>query len=80
MTEQVEVTDMQLIQTGLEAKIENREKRRVVDMVVGEATRADHFSLNGYQRETNPLIKKEDIINFLNMYSQSLLSSIVTNS
>ena len=67
--EQVAVTDMPLIQTGLDAKIEKREKRRVVVMVVGEATRADHFSLNGYQRETNSLIKKEDIINFSNMYS-----------
>lgn len=67
--EQVAVTDMPLIQTGLDAKIEKREKRRVVIMVVGEATRADHFSLNGYQRETNPLIKQEDIINFSNMYS-----------
>ena len=33
------------------------------------ATRADRFSLNGYERETNPLLKNEDIINFTNMYS-----------
>ncbi len=58
-----------LIQTGLDAKIEKREKRKVVIMVVGEAVRADHFSLNGYERETNPLLKKENIINFPNMYS-----------
>jgi lipid A ethanolaminephosphotransferase len=32
-------------------------------MVVGETARADHFSLNGYSRETNPLLKKEKIIN-----------------
>ncbi len=67
--EQVAKTDMPLTQTGLDAKIEKREKRKVVIMVVGEATRADHFSLNGYQRETNPLIKQEEIINFSNMYS-----------
>ena len=45
------------------------EKKRVIIMVVGEAARADRFSLNGYEKETNPLLKKEDIINFSNMYS-----------
>ena len=39
-------------------------------MVVGEAARADRFSLNGYSKETNPLLKQEkDVINFSNMYS-----------
>ncbi|XPV68049.1 MAG: phosphoethanolamine transferase [Halarcobacter sp.] len=45
------------------------EKTELVIMVVGEAARADRFSLNGYEKETNPLLKKEDIINFPNMYS-----------
>ncbi len=44
-------------------------KRKIIIMVVGEAARADHFSLNGYKKETNPLLKKEDIINFSQMYS-----------
>lgn len=43
--------------------------RELIVLVVGEAARADHFSLNGYPRETNPLLKKEDIINFPVMYS-----------
>ena len=39
-------------------------------MVVGEAVRADHFLLNGYQRDTNPFLKgRDDIIDFSNMYS-----------
>ncbi len=42
---------------------------RLVIMVVGEAARADHFSLNGYQRETNPTLAHEDIVNFPQMYS-----------
>ena len=42
---------------------------KLIIMVVGEAVRADHFSLNGYKRETNPLIKKENIINFPNISS-----------
>jgi len=41
----------------------------LVIMVVGEASRADHFSLNGYEKETNPLLKKEHIINLPNVSS-----------
>ena len=57
---------------GEDAKVvkkadDNRSK--LVIMVVGEAARADHFSLNGYERDTNPLLEKDDIINFSNMSS-----------
>jgi lipid A ethanolaminephosphotransferase len=49
---------------GLDAQITHTLKEpKLVIMVVGEAARADHFSLNGYSRETNPLLKKEKIIN-----------------
>jgi lipid A ethanolaminephosphotransferase len=50
-------------------KTSENERPKLVIMVVGEAARADHFSLNGYDRETNPRLKQEDIINFTNMYS-----------
>jgi lipid A ethanolaminephosphotransferase len=33
-------------------------------MVVGETARGDHFSLNGYSRETNPHLKKHTIFNY----------------
>lgn len=33
--------------------------RELVIVVVGETARADHFSLNGYARETNPMLAKE---------------------
>ncbi|MGE4462702.1 MAG: phosphoethanolamine transferase [Arcobacter sp.] len=64
-----------LKEIGLDAKIipekttDGKIKRELVIMVVGEAARADRFSLNGYEKETNPLLKKEDIVNFPNMYS-----------
>ena len=48
---------------------EDEHHTELIIMVVGEAARADHFSLNGYGKETNPLLKKRDIINFSNMYS-----------
>ena len=55
---------------GTDAKIiKDGKPPKLVIMVVGEAARADHFSLNGYERETNLLLKKEQIINFEEMYS-----------
>ena len=54
---------------GLDAKIEKRDRKKLVIMVVGEAARADHFSLNGYENETNPLLKKQNIINLSNVSS-----------
>lgn len=48
---------------------EEDEKKELIIMVVGEATRADHFSLNGYERKTNPLLEQEDILNFSKMRS-----------
>jgi glucan phosphoethanolaminetransferase (alkaline phosphatase superfamily) len=35
-----------------------------VVIILGETTRGDHFSINGYPRETNPLLSKEDLITF----------------
>lgn len=49
---------------------------RLVVMVVGETARADRFSLNGYPRETNPLLKREDIVNFPNVMSAGTSTSI----
>lgn len=44
-------------------------KKKLIIIVVGETSRAMNFSLNGYSRETNPLLKKQDIINFQNASS-----------
>jgi len=38
-------------------------------LVVGETARAASFSLNGYERETNPRLRNEDIINFPSVYA-----------
>ncbi|VTM08717.1 membrane-associated, metal-dependent hydrolase [Pseudomonas aeruginosa] len=46
-----------------------REKKSLLVFVVGETARADHFSLNGYARETNPELKKQDILNFTQVHS-----------
>lgn len=43
--------------------------RKLTIVVVGEAARANRFSLNGYERQTNPLLEKEDIVNLSNISS-----------
>lgn len=59
-------TDAKVVEENTDEKNAHKE---LIILVVGEAARADHFSLNGYKKQTNPLLKKEDIINFSNMKS-----------
>jgi lipid A ethanolaminephosphotransferase len=50
---------------GLDARIPLADtSRELVILVVGEAARADHFGLNGYSRNTTPLLAQENLINF----------------
>jgi len=50
---------------AMDAKIDEPiPERELIVMVVGETARADRFSLNGYAKQTNPLLEQEDIINF----------------
>ncbi len=44
-------------------------KKNLYIFVVGETARADRFSVNGYSRETTPLLSKEKIISFSNVKS-----------
>jgi len=43
--------------------------RELIILVIGESARADHFSLNGYHRPTNPRLQQEGVISFRQMYS-----------
>lgn len=55
---------------GLDARIPATDTdRELIILVVGEAVRADRLSLNGYQRQTTPLLQKEDVVSFTQMYS-----------
>lgn len=58
-----------LKQIGLDAKRAENGERKLTIVVVGEAARANRFSLNGYERQTNPLLEKEEIVNFSKVYS-----------
>lgn len=46
-----------------------QEKPTLFVLVVGETARADHFGVNGYRRDTTPLIAQQNIINFPNVVS-----------
>ncbi|MCI5164726.1 MAG: phosphoethanolamine--lipid A transferase [Candidatus Electrothrix sp. GM3_4] len=61
--------EVKVVPLGLDATVKKNTERKIVILVVGEAARADHFSLDGYPRETNPLLKKEDIVNFSKVFA-----------
>ena len=55
---------------GIDANIPpTDEHRKLIVFVVGETARADHFSLNGYDKKTNPYLEKEDVISFKNVWA-----------
>ncbi len=60
--------DQTLIKVGQDAKkgalISQQQKKTVVILVVGEASRAENYSLGGYARETNPELKKQGVVYF----------------
>ncbi len=53
----------------LNAKAANQTKPILFVLVVGETARADHFSINGYDKPTTPLIAQQDIINYKKVFS-----------
>ncbi|GAD80811.1 phosphoethanolamine transferase [Vibrio ezurae] len=47
-----------------------KDAHQLIVLIVGETGRADHFSLNGYSRQTNPkLTQRKGVISFSNMTS-----------
>lgn len=71
VTDVFKANELTLTHIGLDAKQQPgvSKQRKLVIMVVGETARADHFSLNGYVKETNPLLKKQHIISFSDFWS-----------
>jgi lipid A ethanolaminephosphotransferase len=61
---------------GADALIsESDTHRELIILVVGETARADHFSLNGYPRKTNPLLEQES-----RLYSYTQIASCGTST
>ena len=66
----VETHQLPFVTLGEDARIPATDNtRELVIMVVGETARADRFSLNGYERKTNPLLEKENVISFSDFWS-----------
>ncbi|MEB8433543.1 phosphoethanolamine--lipid A transferase [Cocleimonas sp. KMM 6892] len=61
--------DAQLVLSDVHAVNGIPRKPSLVILVLGETARAMNFSLNGYERNTNPLLAKQDIINFSDVSS-----------
>jgi len=55
--------------TTLGASYAGHAKPPLLVMVVGETARADHFSLNGYPRDTNPGLAAAEVISFKDVLS-----------
>ena len=52
-----------------------RGKKSIIVLVIGDSARAENFSLNGYEKNTNPLLSQQSIINFPNTYSCSTMTA-----
>ena len=62
---------------ALDAKLSNTQKKPVLNIfIVGETVRADHLSLNGYSKNTNPLLSQQEIVNFSNVSSCATLTRL----
>ena len=48
---------------------EGAEKKRLTVIVVGETARAQNYNFNGYARDTNPMVRERDVLNFTNTTS-----------
>lgn len=47
----------------------SHEANELIVLVVGETARADRFSLNGYHRDTNPKLRRQDVVSFTQVTS-----------
>jgi lipid A ethanolaminephosphotransferase len=53
-----------------------QQKPTLLVLVIDETARADHFSINGYARQTTPRLAGEDIVNFTQMSSCGMETAV----
>ena len=56
------------------------DKKMVVVLVIGESARAKDFSLYGYDKKTNPLLEKEDVVVLKNSHSTATYTTASVHS
>ena len=54
----------EIAQDAKSSPSDSESERKLVIFVLGETARADHFSLNGYHKKTNPLLEQENVYSF----------------
>jgi lipid A ethanolaminephosphotransferase len=57
-------------------KLGSSGKPELMVMVVGETARADRFSLNGYHKDTNPMLTQQGVISLTNVSSCGTSTSV----
>ncbi|WP_353177400.1 phosphoethanolamine--lipid A transferase [Salinisphaera sp. T5B8] len=78
LTQTAEAADRSITSLGTDAHQQLRAgaPRRVVIVVVGETARAANFSLDGYDRDTNPRLSQRDLVNFTDFSSCGTSTSV----
>ncbi|CAM2870658.1 phosphoethanolamine transferase [Helicobacter burdigaliensis] len=66
----------ELRQIALDAKKQATKDKSILVLVVGETARANNYSLGGYEVDTNPYTKEENVIFFDNVYSCGTATAI----
>ena len=63
-----QMDNLPLVKIGEDAKqkavMKNGPRKNLTILIVGETSRAANFSLGGYDRETNPLLAKDNVVYF----------------
>lgn len=63
------LANLPLVRIGEDAHrnplMQNEKRKNLTILIVGETSRAENFSLNGYPRETNPRLAKDNVVYFL---------------
>ena len=67
--QKISLAKRQFVWLDREVTSKNPDRKSLMILVVGETARAMNFSLNGYARETNPLLSGQNIVNFRNATS-----------
>ena len=57
-------------------KLNSSGKPELMVMVVGETARADRFSLNGYHKDTNPMLAQQGVVSLSNVSSCGTSTSV----
>ncbi|MCB1582877.1 MAG: phosphoethanolamine--lipid A transferase [Xanthomonadales bacterium] len=66
-SDQIKSTQLPFNDIAQDAEIDDKNlphRKKVLIMIVGETARADRFSINGYPRDTTPLLNDRELINF----------------